>query len=78
DVVKEDLDLFREEANDGTSTTSDISVSIQETGSITDEVVPGCLSTPNPDSGDFHRIFCKDVASLILQKLAECVCHVYW
>ncbi|CAF4642289.1 unnamed protein product, partial [Rotaria socialis] len=60
DVVKEDLDLFREEANDGTSTTSDISVSIQETGPITDEVVPACLSTPNPDSGDFHRIFCKD------------------
>ncbi|CAF4928322.1 unnamed protein product, partial [Rotaria socialis] len=60
DVVKEDLDLFRDEANDGTSTTSDISVSIQETGPITDEVVPACLSTPNPDSGDFHRIFCKD------------------
>ncbi|CAF3333841.1 unnamed protein product, partial [Rotaria socialis] len=65
DVVKEDLDLFREEANDGTSTTSDISVSIQETGPITDEVVPACLSTPNPDSGDFHRIFCKDVVRLV-------------
>ncbi|CAF3993270.1 unnamed protein product, partial [Rotaria magnacalcarata] len=65
DVVKEDLDLFRDEANDGTSTTSDISVSIQETGPITDEVVPACLSTPNPDSGDFHRIFCKDVVRLV-------------
>ncbi|CAF4538179.1 unnamed protein product, partial [Rotaria magnacalcarata] len=30
DVVKEDLELFREETNDGTSTTSDISVSIRK------------------------------------------------
>ncbi|CAF2182230.1 unnamed protein product, partial [Rotaria magnacalcarata] len=65
DVVKEDLDLFRDEINDGTSTTSDTRVSIQETGPITDEVVPACLPTPNPASGDFHRIFCKDVVRLV-------------
>ncbi|CAF4359899.1 unnamed protein product [Rotaria magnacalcarata] len=65
DVVKEDLDLFRDQTNDGTSTASDISVSIQETGPITGEVVPACLSTPNPTSDDFHRIFCKDVVRLV-------------
>ncbi|CAM2727279.1 unnamed protein product [Rotaria socialis] len=65
DVVKEDLDLFQNEANDGTSTRSDIKVSIQETDSITNEVVPACLSTPNPASGDFHRIFFKDVVRLV-------------
>ncbi|CAF4830831.1 unnamed protein product, partial [Rotaria magnacalcarata] len=55
DVVKEDLDQFRDETNDGTSTASDIRASIQETDSITNEVVPACLSTPNPASVDFHR-----------------------
>ncbi|CAF3407623.1 unnamed protein product [Rotaria socialis] len=48
DVVKEDLDLLRE-----------------ETDSITNEVVSVCLSTPNPASDDFHRIFCKDVVRLV-------------
>ncbi|CAF1625596.1 unnamed protein product [Rotaria magnacalcarata] len=57
--------LFKDETNDGTSTASDIRVSIQETGPITDEVVPACLSTPNPASGDSHRIFCKDVVRLV-------------
>ncbi|CAF1021874.1 unnamed protein product, partial [Rotaria magnacalcarata] len=65
DVVKEDLDLFRDESNDGTNTASANRVSIQETGSITDEVVPACQPTPNPASGDFHRIFCKDVVRLV-------------
>ncbi|CAF4329834.1 unnamed protein product, partial [Rotaria magnacalcarata] len=41
-------ELSSNETNDGTSTASDIRVSIQETGPITDEVVPACLSTPNP------------------------------
>ncbi|CAF4948489.1 unnamed protein product, partial [Rotaria socialis] len=53
------------QTNDGTSAASDIRVSIQETDSITNEVVPACLSTPNPVSGDFHRIFCKDVVRLV-------------
>ncbi|CAF4432459.1 unnamed protein product, partial [Rotaria magnacalcarata] len=53
------------ETNDGTSTASDIRVSIQETGPITDEVVPACLSTPNPASDDFHRVFCEDVVRLV-------------
>ncbi|CAF4854988.1 unnamed protein product, partial [Rotaria magnacalcarata] len=34
---------------------------VKETDSITNEVVPACLSTPNPALDDFHRIFCKDV-----------------
>ncbi|CAF1596829.1 unnamed protein product [Rotaria magnacalcarata] len=65
DVVKEDLDVFRDETNDGTNTASDIRVSIQETDPITYEVVPACLSTPNPASDDYHRIFCKDVVRLV-------------
>jgi hypothetical protein len=38
---------------------------LEETGPITDEVVPACLPTPNPVLGDFHRIFCKDVVRLV-------------
>ncbi|CAF4115445.1 unnamed protein product [Rotaria magnacalcarata] len=38
---------------------------VKEPGSITDEIVRACLSTPNPASDDFHRIFRKDVVRLV-------------
>ncbi|CAF0815681.1 unnamed protein product [Adineta steineri] len=65
DIVKEDLDQFRDEDEDGTSAASDNRPSFQETEAVVKEVVPACLPTPNPTHDDFQQIFRKDVIRLV-------------
>ncbi|CAF1357094.1 unnamed protein product, partial [Adineta steineri] len=65
DIVKEDLDQFRDEDEDGTSAASDNRPSFQETEAVVKEVMPACLPTPNPAHDDFQQIFRKDVIRLV-------------
>ncbi|CAF1328681.1 unnamed protein product [Rotaria sp. Silwood1] len=65
DIIKEDLDSFRDETNDGTSTTSDTRTLIGEIGSTATEVIPPCRPTPNPALEDFDQTFRKDAVQLV-------------
>ncbi|CAF1447824.1 unnamed protein product, partial [Rotaria sp. Silwood1] len=68
DIIKEDLDSFRDETNDGTSTTSDDRTLIGEIGSTASEVIPPCRPTPNPALEDFDQTFRKDAVQLVIDK----------
>ncbi|CAF5037428.1 unnamed protein product, partial [Rotaria sp. Silwood1] len=65
DIKKEALDSFRDETNDGASTTSDDRTLIGQIESTASEVIPPCLPTPNPALEGFDQTFRKDAVQLV-------------